>query len=225
MTLNGRSSLTSLVRRRTSGSALDAERRRASYDRELAALLDRVLSTGGPETERGCAVAFVGVANEGETSAAASLAVYAAQRRRLRTLLVDANEASPSQHRRFETPPRPGLVEVLRGEAIFDDALHATVYGRLDVLPLGEGPIPFANEAVPVREALDQARRQFALTLIDLADVRDGGGLRLAAAADRCVLVADARNSRRSRLEERTSRLRSAGATLAGLVLDRCEIH
>jgi Mrp family chromosome partitioning ATPase len=225
LTLNGSNSFSGFLRRRrTPGDSLDAELRRSAYERALAELLDRALPPTFEETGPGCTIALVSAeARQGTTTAAANLAMFAAQRRRLRTLLIDADESAPSHHLRFETKGAPGLTELLRDETTLEESLHATVYGRLDVLPLGEGILPRGARTVAAfRRIVDRLRSQYALTVADLSAVaNDADSAQFAAAVDRCVLVVDPARSRRSRIDETAARLRAAGATLAGFIFNR----
>lgn len=225
MTLNGRSSKVGFFgRRRAADDPLDAELSRSAYERGLAALMERVAPASARADGRGCSVALVSAERgQGATTAAANLAVFAAQRRRLRTLLIDASEGAPQLHRRFRIESHPGLAERLRGQATTHESVHATVFGRLDVLPMGDGVLPYGEEgAASVRALLEEARAEYALTVIDLGDMpSDEAPSRIAAAVDQCVLVVDPARSRRAKLEETAMRLRECGARLAGFVFNR----
>lgn len=225
MALNGRSSLAALLRRRrVSGDPIEAERTRAAYERGLGELLERIAPSSARQPGRGRAVALVcAEPRQGTTTATANLAIFAAQRRRLRTLLIDANAASPQLHWRFRLSLHPGLAERLRGEANLAGSVHATVFGRLDVLPLGFGGLPLGEEGLAAfRAALEETRGEYDLTLIDWGDVRtDEAALPLAAVADACVLVVDPVRGRRGKVEEAAARLRACGAALAGFVFNQ----
>jgi Mrp family chromosome partitioning ATPase len=223
--LNGRSSLAGLLRRRrVAGDPVEAERTRAAYERGLGELLERVAPSSARQPGRGRSVALVSAEpRQGATTAAANLAIFAAQRRRLRTLLIDASEGSPQLHLRFRLPVNPGLAERLRGDATTSASVHATVFGRLDLLPLGYGGLLQGADGIDAfRALLEEARGEYDLTLIDSGDVRsEGASLRLAAVADACVLVVDPARGRRGNVEETAARLRSAGATLAGFIFNQ----
>ena len=54
-------------------------------------------------------------------------------------LLIDGDLRHPNTHTLFEVPQEPGLAEVLRGEVVPTDAIRATSFSRLWVLPAGNG--------------------------------------------------------------------------------------
>ncbi len=73
---------------------------------------------------------------EGKTLVASNLAVSLALAHEKRTILVDLNVRRPRIDGVFGTPPGPGLVEALRGEAI---TVWPTQVEHLSVLPAGGG--------------------------------------------------------------------------------------
>ena len=74
---------------------------------------------------------------EGKTSLASHLATSLA-RSGQKTLLVDADLRCPSIHRLFDLTLNPGLSELLRGEAAFDDVIVSTAVEELKVLTAGK---------------------------------------------------------------------------------------
>ncbi len=73
---------------------------------------------------------------EGKTSLASHLATSLA-RSGQKTLLIDADLRCPSIHRLFDLTPTPGLSELLRGEAAFDDVIVSTAVEELKVMTAG----------------------------------------------------------------------------------------
>jgi capsular exopolysaccharide synthesis family protein len=90
-----------------------------------------------------------------------------------RTLVIDADLRHPGTHLLFETPQEPGLAEVLRGEVEPADAIRATAYSRLWVLPAGNGD----NHAIQalaqdnVRTIFEQLKQQYDFIIIDAPPV------------------------------------------------------
>ncbi len=74
---------------------------------------------------------------EGKTSLASHLATSLA-RSGQKTLLIDADLRSPAIHRLFDLTPNPGLSELLRGEATFDDVIVSTAVEELKVITAGK---------------------------------------------------------------------------------------
>jgi succinoglycan biosynthesis transport protein ExoP len=105
---------------------------------------------------------------EGKTTLATQLAASLARGWK-RTLIIDADLRHPAAHTLFDTPQEPGLAEVLRGEVEPADAIRATAYGRLWVLPAGNGD----NHAIQalaqdnVRTFFEQLKQQYDFIIID----------------------------------------------------------
>ncbi len=76
------------------------------------------------------------VSGEGKTSLACHLATSMARAGR-KTLLIDGDLRCPSIHGIFDLPARPGLGEVLRGEAEAGMAIHPTAFPNLWVVTAG----------------------------------------------------------------------------------------
>ena len=74
---------------------------------------------------------------EGKTSLASHLATSLA-RSGQKTLLIDADLRCPSIHRLFDLTLDPGLSELLRGEAAFEDVIVSTAVEELKVLTAGK---------------------------------------------------------------------------------------
>jgi capsular exopolysaccharide synthesis family protein len=77
-----------------------------------------------------------------------------------RTLVIDANLRRPNQHKLFDCPDSPGLVEVLRGTATLETAIVHRTDPDLDVLPAGA-----SRDAAP--ELLDSAAFRSMLTTLE----------------------------------------------------------
>ncbi len=76
--------------------------------------------------------------HEGKTTLATQLAASLARAWK-RTLIIDGDLRHPATHKLFEVPKEPGLSEVLRGEVEVADAIRATPFSRLWILPAGNG--------------------------------------------------------------------------------------
>ena len=76
------------------------------------------------------------VPNEGKSLTAANLAITMASTGS-RVLLVDADARKGALHTRFEVPAKPGLTEVLGQGLNWEEAVQATKYPNLSILPQG----------------------------------------------------------------------------------------
>lgn len=73
---------------------------------------------------------------EGKTTAAANLAVSMAQQKE-NVLLIDGNLRNPTIHNIFKISNSSGLTDVISGSTTFEESVHQTKIGRLDVLTSG----------------------------------------------------------------------------------------
>ncbi len=163
------------------------------------------------------------VSREGKTSVAIQLALSIARSCDAPTLLIDGDLRCPEIHRIFEIERTPGLAELLQGtcsqrEAIeteYGPALHLLTAGKLSAVPhklLG-------NEAFP--RLLDDLKSRYRYIVIDTPPILPASeSLMIARAADASVVCARRDFSRLEQVSEAHQRLRSAGARVAGTVLN-----
>lgn len=86
-----------------------------------------------------------------------------------RVLVLEVNLRRPAQQRLFDTPLKPGLVDVLRGGATLEQAIVHKSEPKLDVLPVGEiaDAPPELLESPAFRQLLGQLESRYDLVLID----------------------------------------------------------
>ncbi len=109
---------------------------------------------------------------EGKTTLATQLAASLARAWK-RTLIIDGDLRHPATHTLFEVSQEPGLAEVLRGEVEPADAIKATQFSRLWVLPAGNGD-GHAIQALAqdnVRTLFEQFKQQYDFIIIDAPPV------------------------------------------------------
>lgn len=109
---------------------------------------------------------------EGKTTLATQLAASLARGWK-RTLVIDGDLRHPATHTLFDVPQEPGLAEVLRGEVESADAVRATSFSRLWVLPAGNGDA-HAIQALAqdsVRTLFEQLKQQYDFIIIDAPPV------------------------------------------------------
>ena len=132
------------------------------------------------------------VMGEGKTTSAVNLAYVLAHDLRKSTLLIDCDLKRPKVHDYTETPPTPGLVELLSGNVPVDGCLHH--YGDIPlwILPVGSVRVRPSGLSVlqDLKKLLPQLQTRFDHIILDappvlpLADVNALTGL-----ADTLVFV------------------------------------
>jgi capsular exopolysaccharide synthesis family protein len=142
---------------------------------------------------------------DGKSMTAANLALTMAQELQRTVVLVDADLRGASIHALFGLDQRPGLADVLLGDAALDDALVYLPEHRLTVLPAGNVP-QFPTEllgSTAMRRAMDTLRARFDRILLDLpaaAPLADVGAV--APLADGVLMVVRAGVTQRPALDE-----------------------
>jgi polysaccharide biosynthesis transport protein len=162
---------------------------------------------------------------EGKTSLSGHLAISLA-RAGYRTLLVDADLRSPSNHRIFDVPVGPGLCELLRGEAELPDTVRATPFPNLSILPAGRWSLSATQALAGDRWAgvRSEAEAAWDFIVIDSAPILPVvDSLLLARHVDGVLLSVLHDHSRVASVAESQHRLLSIGANLLGVVLNGVE--
>ena len=139
-----------------------------------------------------------------------------------KTVIVEADLRRPSVHRVLEIPRRPGLTEVVLGEATLDDVLVEDKESGAFVLPAGKlAPDPTEILASPkTSEMLEDLARRFELVVIDsppLVAVADSR--LLAPQVDAAILVVRWAVTPRQVVALAAKQLAEAGANISGVVL------
>ncbi|GBQ28077.1 polysaccharide biosynthesis tyrosine autokinase [Gluconacetobacter azotocaptans] len=184
------------------------------------------LSLSAPKTTGRGRVIVVASAStgEGKSSLAAWLAGLA--RTGGQPVLVidgDHREGTPGR-----APLRPGLTELLAGEASVADVVRPDLETGVDFLPAGAPKLfPFdTTEIARLRDMLKELGRSYSLIVIDsppLLAMPDG--LVYGALADQTVFVCRWLSTSRSAVLSSIERLRSYGAHVSGVVVSMAEEH
>ncbi|HZT78678.1 MAG TPA: AAA family ATPase, partial [Gemmataceae bacterium] len=168
------------------------------------------------------AVAVVGAAGgEGASVLAVQLAAGLARAGR-RTLLLDANLRRPALHRAFGLVAKPGLADVLRGEAALPAVVRAAPADRLWVLPAGAADLRalLALSRDGVQTVLDQLKKDYDHVVIDATPVAAcADALPLAQRTDAVLVSALAGVSELPAVYDAWQRLSALGARLLGVVV------
>lgn len=171
----------------------------------------------------------------GTTSLAVSLARIAAREALKdggRVILVDADFRRADVSRQFSDPSdlaaapvEDGLVEVLSGECDLAHAIRRDRQSPLEYLPIAA---PRANPAnllatQSVRRLMEALRQHYALVIINTPSVLDYPDARsLAGVADTFLVVASWDETPQASVVDSVKRLRDAGASVSGTVINRC---
>lgn len=157
---------------------------------------------------------------DGRSMVAANLAVCFAQVG-LRTLLIDADMRSPSQHRLFGLDDRFGLSGYLNGR-VEEAAYTISSFNTLTVIPVGGIP-PNPQELLlrPSLEGLVQsAAESFEIVLLDTPAASEGSDYQIIATAARGALVVTReRETRVGAATRMINGLEDLGVTLVGATM------
>ena len=155
------------------------------------------------------------------TFVAVNLAASLAQLGR-RTLLIDGNLRKPTLAKLFGGAREPGLVELVRGSASYDDVVSATLVKSLDLLPSG-GPIEDSQLilgdpgfALMLKRA--QAAYENVIVLTSAFGATTDGEFAWASTG-RLLVLAKKNETRSHNLTRMRSVVRSAGAEIIGAVM------
>jgi succinoglycan biosynthesis transport protein ExoP len=159
-------------------------------------------------------------AGDGKTTVAALLAESFA-RLGMRVLLVDADLRRPGLSGTVAVRSSPGLADVLRDRARFEDAVQAGWVPGLDLVPTTSdtdaSELLFQNFG----DALDEVRDRYDITIVDTSPLLSTDDPRtLAAIAKGIVLVVSASSTQAS-VNEAVMAVESLHAPLLGIVANR----
>ena len=158
---------------------------------------------------------------EGKSTIASSLATVqsiAGQR----TLLIDADIRRPACHVITGIEKEPGLTNVLADEVELDDALQASEWSSLKVIPAGMPTMNATNVLGSKKMAalLDELRGKFDLIVIDSPPLMAAADARiLSRLSDATILAVRWGSTRRQAVKMSVRQLLAAGAPLAGGLL------
>lgn len=162
---------------------------------------------------------------DGKTTLVANLGVSIAQSGK-RTLLVDCDFRKPRLHQIFAVPADQGLASVLTGEAALTEVVRPTRIPGLALLPCGPCPPNPAELLTSPRfaEVLHAVRQEYDFVLVDtppLLAVSDPSVV--AACVDGVVLTLTMTKQGRPKAERSLELLKTSGAHVLGVVVNRVE--
>jgi chain length determinant protein tyrosine kinase EpsG len=162
-------------------------------------------------------------AGSGGNILAANLAVAFAQLGE-RTLLIDANLRTPTQHLLFGVEPQYGLVDCIKGGESLEHALtRVPGFSCLSLLCAGEPP-PNPQELlgrVSFGYLMETAPVKYDVVIVDTAPIRECADAQLVASRARgAVLAINRHNTRLADVMRVKAQLESAEVSLLGAVID-----
>lgn len=138
------------------------------------------------------------------------------------TVVIEADLRRPSVHRALNIPRRPGLTELIMGEAKLIDVLVKDAESGAYIIPAGKlAPDPTEIlSSVRMKELLAELAKQFELTVIDSPPIVAVADSRLLAPqVDACVMVVRWAKTNRDVVALATKQLQEAGGRISGIVL------
>jgi receptor protein-tyrosine kinase len=190
----------------------------AEQYRQLRNSIQALNPDGAPRT----LVVTSSVEGEGKTVGTLNLALALIELPRMRVLVLDADLHRPSIEDYLGLPHRQGLVELLRGEIPFDQAVRRTSVPGLCVM--GPGRLPEkASELLGserLKTVLSQLKQRFDYVLIDTPPVLSiNDSAMLGALADGIVLVVRLHLTQRHLVEQSYNLLENMGGNVLGTML------
>ena len=163
------------------------------------------------------------IAGEGVSTVARNLSQAIATVHR-RTLLIDANLRSPSQHRAFGARRSGGLTDVVKGSSTLPSATKNLEGGNLSFLSCGE---PASNptevlDSPTFGQTLKNLRSRFDVLVLDSPPVNTyPDASSLVAFVDGVILVVEAERTRWEVAQEAVKHIERSGGRVLGGVLNR----
>ncbi len=163
---------------------------------------------------------------DGKTTTAVNLAMVLAEQG-LRVVLVDADHRRPTLHQILGVPRKPGLADVLSGDATDHESRRSVELpkfagGRLDFIPAGT-PVPNPAEiagSAAMRALIGRLASEYDLVLIDtppLSQATDAAVI--GTSTDGVILVTRVDRTSREAMRRAAEELRAVGAPVLGTVV------
>ncbi|HEE5413409.1 TPA: polysaccharide biosynthesis tyrosine autokinase [Acinetobacter baumannii] len=158
----------------------------------------------------------------GKSFISANLATIFAQGNK-RVLLIDADMRRGYMHKYFDVDVKPGLSELLSGQADLQKVLHKTQVANLDVITCGKSPtnpseILSSNQ---FKELLEQLQSQYDHIIIDTPPVLAvTDGIIISQYTGVNLIVARYAKSQMKELELTVNRFEQAGVKVNGFILN-----
>ncbi|TGU92523.1 polysaccharide biosynthesis tyrosine autokinase, partial [Mesorhizobium sp. M00.F.Ca.ET.186.01.1.1] len=153
---------------------------------------------------------------------AANLSLMMAKDRR-KTVLIDFDLRNPRIHFTFEMPNLYGISSYMTGMCQLSDIIQDAGVPNLSIVTAG--PIPHNPAELlgtpRLGELLEQLRNNFDMIVVDSPPLIVSDAMVLARETDGCILVVDASKTKRDSAVRAVEQLKTAGANLLGVVLNK----
>jgi capsular exopolysaccharide synthesis family protein len=177
--------------------------------------------------ERRCILITSACGSEGKTTLAAQLAERCVNAG-LRTLLIDGDLRNPTLTRMLDVPDHRGLINVLRGEVLADEAISVVGGGGgFHFMPAGTPKVDPSRllHGDRLGKMLAQARESFDIVIVDAPPVLPvPDALTIGRWCDGAVLAVRCDASRFALVEKANRRLASVGVSVIGAVVNGVRI-
>jgi capsular exopolysaccharide synthesis family protein len=164
---------------------------------------------------------------EGKTTTVANLASSLALNG-AKVLAVDADLRRPTMHHHFGIPKTPGLSDLIVGKCQASQAIQATRFKGLQVLPCGYVP-PNPAEllgSAHMRQVVDALRTHYEWVLIDTPPILAMADTPvLCPLVDGVVLVIGAEVSGRPTIQRAVDQIQGVGGKIIGIVLNKVDLE
>ena len=160
---------------------------------------------------------------EGKTVTCLNLAIVLAEQPEYRTVVVDCDLRKGRVASLLRIEKRPGMADLLRGRATFDEVLRPTSYPNLFAVPAGQADADEVGELLGKQELdefLGRLRQEYDHVLIDtppLAVVSDAGTV--GRAVREAMLVVRMHKTRRESVDKAIRLLHAANVRPVGIAL------
>lgn len=175
-----------------------------------------------PEEESSTIIVTSSWPMEGKTTNCINLAITFSQTGE-KTLLIDCDLRKPRIGKVFNLPSKLGLSNALRNFCTVQEAIHATQYENLYVMPSGHIP-PNPAELISSNEMLEmlaELKKEYRYILIDTPPVNLlADALLLASHASGTVMVARQGVTDHKSMQEALEKLNFSGAKVLGFILN-----
>jgi capsular exopolysaccharide synthesis family protein len=196
------------------------------FSESFRALRSNLLFSSAEEGGRSLVVTSTGP-GEGKTVVATNIAMALAQTGE-RVLLVDADMRRPRVHEVFGRPQKPGLSNVLVGDAKASEVVHDTAVSGLSVIPAGVNP-PNPAELLGSKRFKDLVAalpEQFDWVIIDTPPVMAVTDSSIVAhLATGVLFIVGAEMTARNAAVQAIEQLAHAHARFLGAVLNRVDVQ
>lgn len=194
----------------------------APYVTEYRRLLYKILSGENKSETKSIMVTSAMIA-EGKSTICSFMALTAAIKKGLKTLVLDADLRLPSVHRLFGLSPEPGLVEALTDAINPKDAIRKTSVENLDVMPSGRhssNPTEIFD-AEAIGNMIEELKFYYDLIMVDCAPLLPvSDPMMLAPRVDGTILVVKAGATQKELVERAVGILNPSQNNVLGVVMN-----